>query len=91
MGTTVTTEGLFRQYDQCQNTFKILIFDCIVCNANFVCIANFKIVKFPFLDGDVPHSPSCGVYSSQLIRFARVCSHVDGFNNRNNSKSMFSC
>ena len=30
---------------------------------------NFEIVNFPFLD--------------QLIRFARVCSNVDGFNNRN--------
>ena len=34
----------------------------------------FEIVNFPFLDGDVPHSPSYGVYISQLIRFARVCS-----------------
>ena len=38
---------------------------------------------FPFLDGDVPRSPSYGVYISQLIRFARVCSNVDDFNNRN--------
>ena len=27
--------------------------------------------------------PSYGVYISQLIRFARVCSHVDDFNTRN--------
>ena len=44
---------------------------------------NFEIVNFPFLDGDVPRSPSNGVYISQLIRFARVCSYVDDFNNRN--------
>ena len=44
---------------------------------------NFEIVNFPFLDGDVPRSPSHGVYISQLIRFARVCSNVDDFNNRN--------
>ena len=44
---------------------------------------NFEIVNFPFLDGDVPRSPSYGVYISQLIRFARVCSYVDDFNNRN--------
>ena len=43
----------------------------------------FEIVNFPFLDGDVPRSPSFGVYISQLIRFARVCSYVDNFNNRN--------
>ena len=44
---------------------------------------NFEIVNSPFLDGDVPRSPSYGVYISQLIRFARVCSNVDDFNNRN--------
>ena len=44
---------------------------------------NFEIVNFPFLDGVVPHSPFYGVYISQLIRFARVCSNVDDFNNRN--------
>ena len=32
---------------------------------------NFEIVKFPFLDGDVPRSPSTCVYISPLIRFAR--------------------
>ena len=41
------------------------------------------VVKFPFLDGDVPSRPSYRVYFSQLIRFARVCSHVDDFNTRN--------
>ena len=44
---------------------------------------NFEIVNFPFLDGDVPRSPSYGIYISKLIRFARVCSNVDDFNNRN--------
>ena len=44
---------------------------------------NFEIVNFPFLDGDVHHSASYGVYISLLIRFARVCSNVDDFNNRN--------
>ena len=44
---------------------------------------NFEIVNFPFLDGDVPRPPSYGVYISQLIRFAIVCSNVDDFNNRN--------
>ena len=41
---------------------------------------NFEIVNFPFLGGDVPRSPSYGVYVSQL---ARVCSYVDDFNNKN--------
>ena len=45
---------------------------------------DFDIVYFPFLDGDVPrHRSYYGVYISQLIRFARVCSHVDDFNTRN--------
>ena len=44
---------------------------------------NFEILNFSFLDGDVPCSPSYGVYISQLIRFARVCSNFDDFNNRN--------
>ena len=44
---------------------------------------DFNIENFQFLDGDVPHSTSYGVYISPLIRFARVSSHVDGFNTRN--------
>ena len=44
---------------------------------------NFVTVNFPFLDGDVPRDPSYGVYISQLIRFARVWSNVEDFNNRN--------
>ena len=41
---------------------------------------DFEIVNFPFLDGDVPHSTSYGVYISQLIRFARASSYVAYFN-----------
>ena len=40
-------------------------------------------MNFPFLDSDVPRSTSYGVYISQLIRFARVSSHVSDFNTRN--------
>ena len=36
------------------------------------------IVNFPDVEGDT----SYGVYISQLIRYARVCSHVDDFNIR---------
>ena len=46
---------------------------------------DFDIVNFPFLDGDVPRSSSYGVYISQLIRFARVSSHMTDFNARNKS------
>ena len=48
---------------------------------------DFYIVNFPLLDGDVPRRPSYGVYISQLIRFARVCSHVTDFNARNKSET----
>ena len=50
---------------------------------NVMTLILIYIVNFPFLDGDVPRRPSYGVYISQLIRFARVCSHVDDFNTRN--------
>ena len=44
---------------------------------------DFEVVNFPFLDGDIPRAASYGVYNSQLIRFARVSSHVTDFNTRN--------
>ena len=44
---------------------------------------DFGIVKFPFLGCDDPRSTSYGVYIFQLIRFARLSSHVDDFNTRN--------
>ena len=47
---------------------------------------DFDIMNFPFLD-DVPRSTSYGVYISQIIRFARVSSHVGDFNTRNDSKT----
>ena len=46
---------------------------------------DFDIVNFPFLDIDVPRSTFYGVYVSQLIRFARVSSHVADFNARDKS------
>ena len=36
--------------------------------------------KWSFLDEDGPRFPSCGVYISQLIRFARACSNVRNTN-----------
>ena len=41
-----------------------------------VTILIFDILNFPFLNGDIPRATSYGVYISQLIRFARVSSHV---------------
>ena len=48
-------------------------------------MTDFDIVLFPFLDGDAPRRASDGVYISQLIRFARDCTHVADFNTRNKS------
>ena len=42
---------------------------------------DFQIVNNPFLDEDVPRSPSYGLYISQIIRFAKVCPNADDFNN----------
>ena len=44
---------------------------------------DFDIVNFPFLDGDIPRLTSYEISISQLIRFARVSSHVADFNTRN--------
>ena len=46
---------------------------------------DFNIVNFSIFGGDVTRSTSYGVYISQLIRFARVSSHVADFNVRNKS------
>ena len=40
---------------------------------------NFHIVNFPFFSSNIPSGPSYGVYISQLIRYARCCSHYDDF------------
>ena len=49
-------------------------------------VAGYHVVLATLLlDGDVPRSTSYGVYISQLIRFARVSSHVVDFNARNKS------
>ena len=44
---------------------------------------DFEIVDLPCLDGDVPRGASHCVYISQLVRLARVSSHVFDFNTRN--------
>ena len=43
---------------------------------------DFHIVNFPFLSSSIPSGPSCGVYISQLIRYARCCSHYEDFRYR---------
>ena len=43
---------------------------------------NFAIISFPYLDSNIPLSPSYGVYISQLIRYARACSSYGDFVDR---------
>ena len=40
------------------------------------------IANFPWLSGDVPRLLSCGVYISQLVRFARCCTNVLDFHTK---------
>ena len=59
--------------------FHLSILDGFVRTKMFNKREDFDIVNFPFLDGDVPCSTFCGIYISQLIRFARMSSHVNDF------------
>ena len=43
---------------------------------------DFHLVNFSFLSSNIPSGPSYGVYISQLIRYARSCSHYDHFRYR---------
>jgi hypothetical protein len=43
---------------------------------------DFAIVNFPFLCSNIPLSPACGVYISQLIRYARAYFEYEDFSKR---------
>ena len=45
-------------------------------------VATYHIVNFPFFSSNILSGPSYGVYISQLIRYARCCSHCDDFRYR---------
>ena len=58
----------------------------LVCHPYLHTIIRFsEQTNNTLLSGDVPRSTSYGVYISQLIRFARLTSHVADFNARNKS------
>ena len=39
---------------------------------------DFRIVNFPHMDSNIPANPTYGIYISQLVRYARICtSKVD--------------
>ena len=39
----------------------------------------FTVIAYPFLDGNIPEALSYGVFTSQLVRFAKVNSTLKGF------------
>ena len=43
---------------------------------------NFPIVNFPILNSNIPSAQAYGVYVSQLIRYARICSNYQDFMER---------
>ena len=43
---------------------------------------DFPIVNFPNLSGNIPNSHSYGVFSTELVRYARACSHFVDFRAR---------
>ena len=66
-------------------SLNIYLFQTGLFHPKFIISAmtDFDMVNFPFLDGEIPHSTSYGFYICQLIRFARVSSHMTDFNARN--------
>ena len=42
-------------------------------------ISPSREANFPFLSSNIPSSPAYGVFSSQLIRYARACSSYECF------------
>ena len=42
----------------------------------------FEIVNYPDLSGNIPAQPAYGVYTSQIIRYAKICSHTEDLVNR---------
>ena len=37
------------------------------------------MISYPFLDGSIPKNLSYGVFTSQLVRFAKINTNINGF------------
>ena len=46
---------------------------------------SFEIVNYPFIDSCIPKNSALGVFSSQLIRYARICSKFTDFKDKSAS------
>ncbi len=40
---------------------------------------SFNVISYPFLDGNIPNNLSYGVFISQLVRFAKINTNINGF------------
>jgi hypothetical protein len=40
---------------------------------------DFPVVNFPFLNGNIPSKSSYGVFSGELVRYARGCTFIEDF------------
>ena len=58
----------------CQGKFRVTLYDK---RKEY----NFKVISYPFLDGNVPNNLSYGIFISQLVRLARINSTLNGFKN----------
>ena len=43
---------------------------------------DFPIVNFPTLTGNIPENGSYGVFTGELVRYARACTYYDDFKSR---------
>ena len=43
---------------------------------------SFEIVNFPYMDSCIPKKSALGVFTSQLIRYSRICSKFQDFRMR---------
>ena len=50
---------------------------------------SFEIVNYPFIDSCIPKKYALGVFSSQLIRYARICSKFADFKDWAMGSSLF--
>ena len=48
---------------------------------------SFTIVNFPYIDSNIPSRPAYGVYISQLVRYARICTRKEDFMHRHSCPS----
>jgi len=43
---------------------------------------DFKIINFPTLAGNIPLKSSYGVFTCELVRYARACTYLEDFKTR---------